>query len=163
MKAVLGDWQITGLVQAQTGRPLTILSGSDKSGTAIGLDRAKVVGPAYGPGTCAGATKPCKEWLALTGFATNDAGTFGDAGKGAFRFPGLFLWDMGVTKNFAVTENFKIQLRGEFFQYFNHVNFDESIAAGNFAKLSTGKGTFGALTLLSIRGLGRLASSSSFS
>lgn len=37
-------------------------------------------------------------------------------------------------------------LRGEFFNFFNHVNFDESTAAGTFAKLSKGKGTFGALT-----------------
>jgi hypothetical protein len=146
VRYVLGDWQISGLVQAQSGRPLTILSGVDRSGTAIGLDRAKVVGPAYGAGTCAGLTKACKDWLSLTGFATNDAGTFGDAGKGAFRFPGLYLWDLGLTKNFKITEKVTFQLRGEFFNVFNHVNFDESTAAGNFAKLSTGKGTFGALT-----------------
>jgi Carboxypeptidase regulatory-like domain len=146
VRYVLGDWQISGLVQAQSGRPLTILSGVDRSGTAIGLDRAKVVGPAYGAGTCAGLTKACKDWLSLTGFATNDAGTFGDAGKGAFRFPGLYLWDLGLTKNFKITEKVTFQLRGEFFNVFNHVNFDESTAAGNFAKLSTGKGNFGALT-----------------
>jgi len=146
VRAVLGDWQLSGLVQAQRGRPLTILSGVDRSGTAIGLDRAKVVGPAYGSGTCAGVTKACKDWLSLTGFATNDLGTFGDAGKGAFRFPGLYLWDMGLGKTFSITERIKFQLRGEFFNVFNHVNFDESTAAGNFAKLSTGKGTFGALT-----------------
>jgi hypothetical protein len=146
VRAVLGDWQLSGLVQAQSGRPLTILSGVDRSGTAIGLDRAKVVGAAYGSGTCAGLTKACKDWLSLSGFAPNDLGTFGDAGKGAFRFPGLYLWDMGLGKTFSITEKVKFQLRGEFFNVFNHVNFDESTAAGNFAKLSTGKGNFGALT-----------------
>ncbi len=123
-----------------------ILSGVDGSGTAIGLDRARVVGAAYSSGTCAGLTKVCKDWLSLSGFATNDLGTFGDTGKGAFRFPGLYLWDMGLGRTFSITEKVKFQLRGEFFNVFNHVNFDESTAARNFAKLSTGKGNFGALT-----------------
>jgi len=77
-----------------------ILSGVDRSGTAIGLDRARVVGAAYSSGTCAGLTKVCKDWLSLSGLATNDLGTFGDAGKGAFRFPGLYLWDMGLEELF---------------------------------------------------------------
>lgn len=54
---------------------------------------------------------------------------------------------MGLSKNLSITERFKLQLRGEFFNIFNHVNFDEASATGNFAKLSTGtKGNFGALT-----------------
>jgi hypothetical protein len=51
---------------------------------------------------------------------------------------------MGLAKNFSVTERFKIQLRFEYFNVFNHVNFDEAQATGNFSKLSS-KGNFGAL------------------
>lgn len=134
--------------EAQTGRPVTALSGADRSGTAIGLDRADLLGVAYGTGACAKATKACKDWLNGANFATNGLGTFGNTGKGQFRYPGLYLWDMGLSKTFSVTERFKLQLRGEFFNIFNHVNFDESAATGNFAKFSTGKdnGNFGALT-----------------
>jgi hypothetical protein len=146
VRGLLGNWQLSGIVQAQTGRPLTILSGVDRSGTAIGLDRAVQAGSAYGVGTCTGIAKPCKDWLNLTGFVSNDAGTFGTVGKGSLRFPGFYSWDMGLAKNIKITERVNIQLRGEFFNIFNRVNFDESVAAGNFAKLSTGKGTFGALT-----------------
>jgi hypothetical protein len=158
MRGLLGNWQLSGLVQAQTGRPITILSGKDNSGTGIGLDRAKLVGDPYGSGACAGSTKACKDWLSLTGFASNDLGTFGTIGKGSLRYPGLYLWDMGLVKTLSVTERFKLQLRGEFFNIFNHVNFNESAATGNFAKFSTGgKGNFGALTTALDPRIGQIA------
>jgi hypothetical protein len=72
--------------------------------------------------------------------------TFGNVGKGSLRFPGLYSWDMGISRNFSITERFKVQLRGEFFNVFNHVNFlsDETtvnnastFSNGNFATLRT--------------------------
>jgi len=153
---VLGGWQVSGLVSAQTGRPITILSGVNNSGTGIGQDRADIVGPAYGSGACAGNTKACKDWLTLTSFVNNPAGTFGSVGKGSLRFPGAFSWDMGFTKNFKFTERFSLQFRAEFFNIFNRVNFDETTATGNFAKLSS-KGNFGALQQASDPRIGQLA------
>ena len=53
---------------------------------------------------------------------------------------------MGISKVFAITERYKVQLRGEFFNVFNNVNFlgDEgtvnnfsTISNGNFATLRT--------------------------
>src|SRR5262249_56834619 len=63
VRHTLGDWQFTGLVSAQTGRPITILSGVNNSGTGIGQDRANIAGEAYGSGACAGNTKACQDWL----------------------------------------------------------------------------------------------------
>jgi hypothetical protein len=72
--------------------------------------------------------------------------TFGNVGKRSLRFPGFYGWDMGLSKTFAVTERFKLQLRGEYFNIFNHVNFlgDEgtvnnfsTVSNGNFATLRT--------------------------
>ena len=156
VRNTLGGWQVSGLVSAQTGRPITILSGVNNSGTGIGQDRADIVGPAYGSGACAGNTKVCKDWLTLTSFVNNPAGTFGSVGKGSLRFPGAFSWDMGFTKNFKFTERFSLQFRAEFFNIFNRVNFDETTATGNFAKLSS-KGNFGALQQASDPRIGQLA------
>ncbi|HZS04376.1 MAG TPA: carboxypeptidase regulatory-like domain-containing protein [Blastocatellia bacterium] len=156
VRGVLGDWQLSGLVSAQTGRPITILSGVNNSGTGIGQDRANIVANAYGSGACAGSTKACKDWIAPTSFVNNPAGTFGNVGKGSLRFPGAFTWDMAFTKNFSFTERYKLQFRAEFFNIFNRVNFDESIATGNFAKLSS-KGNFGALNQAGDPRIGQLA------
>jgi hypothetical protein len=156
VRHALGDWQLSGLVSAQTGRPFTVLSGVNNSGTGIGQDRANLVGDPYGAGACAGNTKPCVDWLNLNSFVSNPAGTFGNLGKGALRYPGAFTWDMGFTKNFAFTERFKLQFRAEFFNIFNRVNFDENQSTGNFSKLSS-KGNFGALQQAGDPRIGQLA------
>jgi hypothetical protein len=126
------------------------------SGTGIGLDRANIVGAAYGSGACAGSTKACIDWLSPAAFVANPAGTFGNVGKGSLRFPGFYSWDMSLAKNFSFTERYKLQFRAEFFNVFNRVNFDDSIATGNFAKLSA-KGSFGALNQALDPRIGQLA------
>jgi len=48
---------------------------------------------------------------------------FGNLGRDAFRAPGLAQLDLGITKNFSVTERMKVQFRSEFFNILNHTNF----------------------------------------
>ncbi|HKE05993.1 MAG TPA: carboxypeptidase regulatory-like domain-containing protein, partial [Blastocatellia bacterium] len=156
VRHTLGDWQFTGLVSAQTGRPITILSGVNNSGTGIGQDRANIAGEAYGSGACAGNTKACKDWLNPASFVANPVGTFGNLGKGSLRFPGAFTWDMAFTKNFPFTESISLQFRAEFFNIFNRVNFDEATATGNFSRISS-KGNFGALQQAGDPRIGQLA------
>ncbi len=150
VRGFLGDWQLSGLMQAQTGRPITIAQGSDISGTGIGQDRGTFTGAnPYSSGPCATAA-PCKVFLNLGAFkSTSDPSiknTFGNVGKGSLRFPGFYSWDMGISKTFSITERYKVQLRGEFFNIFNQVNFlsDEgtvnnasTFSNGNFATLRT--------------------------
>jgi hypothetical protein len=151
----LGGWQYSGLIAAQTGRPFTVLQGTELSGTGLGQDRGTLltgVSP-YGNTQC-GATPGCVSWLNKAAFATTAAstGTYGGTGKNAFRMPGKYSWDMGLSKSFTFTERWKLQFRAEFFNVFNRVNFfDEEVASGagsqpsitNFQRLSAGAfGTF---------------------
>ena len=151
IRSTLGGWQFSGLVSAQTGRPLTVLSGANSnsggSRAGLGQDRPNLVGNAYGAGACpANGTTACRDWLSPAAFVTNPAGTFGNVGKGSLRYPGYYDWDMGLGKNFKFTERIGMQFRAEFFNVFNRVNFDESSVSGtgNFLKLNSG-GNFGAL------------------
>jgi hypothetical protein len=148
------------VVSAQTGRPVTVLSGVNGSGTGIGQDRATLVGNPYGSGACAAAkisTVSCVDWLNPAGFQSNAAGTFGNVGKGSMRLPGSFTWDMGLTKNFLFTERWRLQFRAEFFNVFNHANFmDDSVSLTNFQKLSS-KSSFGAIQQAADPRIGQLA------
>ncbi|MGB4786981.1 MAG: hypothetical protein WAQ77_19850, partial [Candidatus Acidiferrum sp.] len=150
-----GGWQYSGLVAAQTGRPFTVLQGAELSGTGLGQDRGTLlagVSP-YGNAQC-GTTPTCVSWLNKVAFATTAAtlGTYGGTGKNAFRMPGKYNWDMGLSKSFTFTERWRLQFRAEFFNVFNRVNFfDEEVASGagsqpsitNFQRLSAGAfGTF---------------------
>jgi hypothetical protein len=44
------------------------------------------------------------------------------SGRDAFRGPGWWDFDLGLSKNTRVTERFSLQIRAEFFNLFNHAN-----------------------------------------
>jgi len=159
LRQVFGGWELGGVVSAQTGRPFTVLSGVNGSGTGIGQDRANLIGAPYGPGACAAAniTTSCVDWLNRASFQTNPAGTFGNIGKGSFRLSNSYTWDAGLSKNFSFTERLKLQFRAEFFNVLNHANFmDDSASLTNFQKLSS-TNSFGAIRQAADPRIGQLA------
>jgi hypothetical protein len=137
VRGVLGNWEVTGIVSAQTGQPLTIVAGKDLSGTGLGRDHAVESGPALGSGAC-GNKAPCVDYLNPQPFQLPSAGTFGTLGKGTISGPGVFNWDMGFFKNIPVNERWRLQLRGEFFNTFNRVNLGNpttSVSSGGFGSI----------------------------
>jgi len=158
-RQVLGGWELGGVVSAQTGRPFTVLSGMNGSGTGIGQDRANLIGNPYGSGACAAAkiTTSCVDWLNRASFQTNPAGTFGNIGKGSLRLPSAYTWDAGLSKNFSFTERLKLQFRAEFFNVLNRANFmDDSASLTNFQKFSS-TSNFGAIRQAADPRIGQLA------
>jgi len=128
---------------------MSVVQGSDISGTGIGQDRGTFTGAnPYTSGDCAGVVA-CKLFLNPAAFkAGNDPTiqkTFGNIGKGSLRFPGFNAWDMGLSKIVNITERYKLQLRGEFFNIFNQVNFANPNTAVNnattFGKITTTDGS----------------------
>jgi hypothetical protein len=55
-------------------------------------------------------------------FAPNAIGTFGNLGRNALRGPGLANLDMGIFKDFPVTEKQSLQFRAEAFNALNRTN-----------------------------------------
>ena len=162
----IGGWQLGGVLSAQTGRPLTILEGKELSGTGLGQDRGILIAGAdpYASGVCAGSTTSCVDWLNPAAFAPQSAGlgTYGNTGKGAFRLPGFYSWDMNVSKEFSFTERWRLQFRAEFFNVFNRANFMEDTSTSsspasltNFQKVSAG--AFGKILQASDPRIGQLA------
>jgi len=127
-RGVLGSWELSGIMTAETGGPFTIGAGKDQSKTGLGNDRGVQISGVqpfasnvYGP--CANRA-PCVDYLNPAAFGLPAVGTFGTVGKNSFRGPGSFSWDMGLFKNIPLTERFTLQFRAEFFNIFNHVNFN---------------------------------------
>jgi hypothetical protein len=138
-RAVLGSWELTGLLSAQTGFPFTVMAGTDQSQTAIGQDRGVVLGAPYGPGACSNKA-PCMDFLDRRAFALPAIGTFGNVGKDALVGPGLVSWDMGIFKNFPFRERYRIQFRAEFFNTLNRANFNNPsnrVTAGAFGSITS--------------------------
>src|SRR5260370_12024958 len=92
VRGVLGAWQWTGIVAAQTGDPLTITAGVDQSLTGLNADRGVQVGSPY-QGNASGSTAPCANYINPNSFQLPATGTFRTAAKEKLRGPRAFNWD----------------------------------------------------------------------
>jgi hypothetical protein len=141
LRGVAGGWELNGIVSAQSGPQLTIMAGQDRSQTAIGRDRGQLVGQSvYTSGACANVA-PCLNFLNASSFALPANGAFGNLGKGALQSPGLFNWDMAMSKGFPIRERVTIRFRAEFFNLFNHENPaapTSSVSGAGFGTIRSG-------------------------
>jgi len=138
LRAIAGGWQLSGITSAQSGPPITLFAGTDRSQTGIGFDHADYIGgQVYTGGPCANQA-PCLSYLKTTSFAAPALGTYGNLAKGALRGPGFFNTDLGASKNLAIREKINIQFRAEFFNVFNRVNLNNpgtSVISGSFGNI----------------------------
>ncbi len=148
-RALLGNWEMSGILTMQSGDPFTVLAGKDQSQTALNEDRAVYLGPAATSGTGAcGNTSPCINWLNPASFTLPAIGTFGNVGRNSIRGPGLINWDMALFKNIPIRESVRLQIRGEVFNILNHTNpLDPGVAPGGtpVASVSVTSAGFGSI------------------
>jgi hypothetical protein len=121
LEHVFGGWQLSGLMQARTGRPLTISvnrSGSDlPDGNNRNQRPDRVPGVAPYP-----ATQTPDQWLNIAAFAVPARGTWGNSGRNILRGPGLLQVDLALQKRFAINGRRNFELRWEAFNAFNRMN-----------------------------------------
>jgi hypothetical protein len=135
-RAVIGNWETSGILTLQSGDAFTVLAGVDASQTGLGEDRAVLLGTARGTGGCINVA-PCINWLNPAAFGIPATGTSGDLGRNSIRGPGLINWDSALFRNITVREGLHLQLRGEVFNTFNHVNpMDPGVAPGGTSTAS---------------------------
>jgi hypothetical protein len=139
MSALLKNWQLAPLFQARTGQPLTILTGADNSLTGLGNDRPdQVLSDWHATAGCA-TQSICVQYLNKAAFTPNPLGTYGDVGRNAVRGPGLFSFNLSLSRSFKLTERFILQARADAFNIINHTNFVGAFApAGQPAGASYG-------------------------
>jgi hypothetical protein len=75
----------------------------------------------------------------LTG---TDCGSFGTANRRFFHGPGFNNTDLGMTKMIPLNEAMHIEIRGEFFNIFNHTQFNNptgDISSSNFGNVTSAR------------------------
>ncbi|MCC6862638.1 MAG: TonB-dependent receptor [Bryobacterales bacterium] len=125
-------WQISGISSFQSGTPLTIGISGDRAGIGRGSQRPDVIGQAA-------RLKTLARWFNTDAFAVPALGTFGNAGRGLVRGPGINNWDVSAGKRTALTENVDLQFRAEFFNIFNHAQFSgvgTTVGAGTYGQVT---------------------------
>jgi len=131
-----GNWQINGITTFSTGSALTATAPGGLSGTAPNGGsnaRANCVAPVTTGG-------PLNAWFNKGAFTLPAAGTFGTCGPNTFYGPGLNNWDFSLFKKLPVTESKYFELRGEFFNLWNHPQFaapNTNVSSGSFGQITS--------------------------
>lgn len=115
--ALLGGWQLSGIYNFTSGSPLTVITPGATLGNGRNT-RANLIGdPAVSSPTAA-------QWFNPAAFGAPNRTQFGTGGLGVLDGPGLHSMDLGLMKNFYVSESKYLQFRWEMFNAPNHVNFN---------------------------------------
>jgi Carboxypeptidase regulatory-like domain/TonB-dependent Receptor Plug Domain len=102
LNVIIGGWQLNGIFRAQSGQTFDVR----RDGVRVDL-----TGDPYGG--------PAGQYLNRAAFVDAPAGRFGNLGRNSLLGPSTHNFNLGLTKNFAVYERFKLQFRAEFFNITN--------------------------------------------
>jgi hypothetical protein len=133
--AILGGWRLSGVVQARSGFPLTVIDGSAPSLQGVrGNERPNCVGDPVP------ADQSLTHWLDISAFQRAARGTFGNCPVGVARAPSYNNVDAVLAKQFKAGGERYFEFRAEAFNLFNHPSF------GPPARDINAPNTFGQIT-----------------
>ncbi len=142
-KRFFDGWRMSGITTFQSGFPLDVFDGNflslactgsafyqcpdvpNVASSAVYVDphTSKFVNTATDP---TNKTSLDHYLFNPNTFAQEAAGTFGNAGRNLLRGPGIANFDWGFYKDTTITERARLELRFEFFNLFNHTQFNPS-------------------------------------
>ena len=153
-QAVLGGWEVAGVTTAHSGEAFDALLNFDPTNTGAFPPRPDIIHnpkdfsfdvagqAALGCSNPGHQTLDC--WFNQAAFTLPplapgqvNAHEFGDAGRAVLRGPDLVNFDFSTYKTFALSERVGLVFRAEFFNIFNHPNF-------NLPNVGSGGGSSGA-------------------
>ena len=145
VSGLVGGWQINGISTFASGHPLT---------PSMPFDNAQIGARRYQPENCTGPVNSSGLQSEIRNHATlfpyfnvqnvlpPPPGTMGSCGRNGIIGPGINNWDLGLIKNTQVTEGVAVQFRAEFFNAWNHAQFNglnTSIGNPNFGRLTSAR------------------------
>ena len=147
LKYVVAGWQVGGITTIQSGSPVNITLSTDRANIGInGQQRPDLIGAApklncqpNSAGTTPVALLELINCYDAAAFALPAQFTFGNASRNLLRGPKFMSTDLTMMKNFPLGTRMRIQIRAEFYNLFNTVNY-------NNPNSSFGSAAFGRIT-----------------
>lgn len=148
-QALIGGWQVGGIVNAHTGLPIDVLITRPdivyvdrRTGTVYGSNPVSAYDPNIVPvvnvpggGASRNIRRPDviagvnpyldvnRQFLNPAAFADPAPGTYGNLGRNALHGPNLEQLDLTFDKRFAFSERTNLEFRAEVYNILNHTNF----------------------------------------
>jgi Carboxypeptidase regulatory-like domain/TonB-dependent Receptor Plug Domain len=151
MRSTLGNWQLSGTTQAQTGEPVSVSTGDDFAGVGPGagnqlwvMSKTPNVSKGFSPNGTTG-----NFWFDPTVFHQPSAGTFAPRGtRNVISGPGFQSWNISLQKAIHIIpdhENHTVNFKAEAFNFTNHPNLDtpdSTPTSGTFGKVTQKGSTY---------------------
>jgi len=140
-KRLTQGWSLNGVTRYSGGLPVGLSQGGDYSLVGGGnTDVPNFVGKVVTQNPRKDGPNGANTYFLPDAFATGPNGGFGNANRQFFHGPGINVTDFGISKRTRIRETVGFEIRAEFFNVFNHANFNNP--HGNFNNLDT----FGTVT-----------------
>jgi Carboxypeptidase regulatory-like domain/TonB dependent receptor len=121
--ALLGGWQMQGIIGIRSGRPFTPTISADRANIGIGGQRPNRLASGK-------LDNPTVErWFDVSAFAMPTQFTYGNAGANILREDRFKSLDFSIFKQFRVTEGSLLQFRAEIFNLTNTPSFGPPVTA----------------------------------
>jgi Carboxypeptidase regulatory-like domain len=122
VRGVLGNWQISGIETLQSGLPFTPQLGYNPSNDGDSRNPVRPsLNPAFGGQIIEGGPN---QYFNPNAFEPPLSATYGNAGRNSLIGPGIAETDFSLAKDILFRERYKLQFKAEFFNLFNHTNFN---------------------------------------
>jgi hypothetical protein len=118
---VIGNWDVSGVWTMYSGSYLTPTLGSPVSNSAGGGPQRP---DRIANGNLQVGQRTVDRWFDVSAFATPRQFMFGNSANYVLIGPGYFNTDLGIHRNFRVTEKAQMSFRWEMFNSFNRANFN---------------------------------------
>jgi hypothetical protein len=118
MNALVGGWELAGITYLRTGLPFSPTISTSLTGWRATRPNAS------GSAALSRSDRSIYRWFDPSVYSLPAPFTYGNAARNSLFGPGDMVFDVSFLKNFSIAERVKAQLRGEFFNFPNHANFN---------------------------------------
>ena len=125
VKAILGGWSLDGLIYARSAPPVDVVGAPFVAAGTLLSPRPNVNTGV--PLELRGAQFPGGRIFNRAAFSAAPAGSQGNFGRNVLRGFGASQADVGLQRQFHLTEELGLRFRAEFFNIFNHPNFGNPV------------------------------------
>jgi hypothetical protein len=132
---LLGGWSLGAILDLRSGLPFSITSNTNTCNCFTTGNQGVDLAPGGNWRKDNDGFDPGKDtWFNTSAFQFAQPFTFGNVGKGIIQAPGFAVLDASLLKNTRLTERFSLEVRAEFMNSLNRVNFNgPNTALGNAA------------------------------
>ena len=128
LRHIFNGWSISPIIKIRSGLPFTVTNGNvDANLDGSTNDRARLIGDPHIDNPTAA------RWFNTAAFAQNPVvtgvATDGNSARNLLYGPGYSTVDLGISRDFHLTERVRLRFRAEATNAFNHVNLGQPGAA----------------------------------